>query len=293
MKVVFYWILAIIMTLAAVIYQRKTGPTYDKKMDVQVNDSTYQLKLVRSLEIGSGAFVKLGIDDTSISAKLYYKRYPSKEAYQSVDFQYATKPVHSFLMNKVFHITEEKGWFAEVQEQPAAGKIQYYFEITDKTGTTAYLEHEPVVIRFKGAVPSSILAPHIFFMFFAMFLGNLAGIMAVFRYKKYKLFTTLTIITFFIGGMVLGPMVQWHAFGEAWAGVPFAWDLTDNKTLISFLFWLLAFAMNRNREKPIYTIIAALVMLVIYSIPHSMFGSELDPETGEIIQGWIQLFLIR
>jgi len=289
---VLYWILAVVITLAAVIYQRRTGPTYDKKVEAVVNNTAYELKLVRSLEIGSGPFVKLGIEDTSISARLYFKRYPSKEPYQSVDFEYATKPVHSFLMNKVFHITEEKGWFAQVPEQPAAGKIQYYFEITDINGTKIYLKDNPVVIRFKGAVPTYILAPHIFFMFFAMFLGNLAGIMALFRHKKYKLFTTLTIIALFIGGMILGPMVQYYAFGEAWAGIPFAWDLTDNKTLIAFLFWLLAFSINRNKEKPIYTVIAALVMLIVYSIPHSMFGSELDPETGEIIQGWIQLFLI-
>lgn len=293
MKVVLYWILAIIITLAAVIYQRKTGPTYDKKIEVAVNNTNYQLKLVRSIEIGSGSHVRLGIDDTSVQAKLYYKKYPSNEAYQSVDFEYGQKPVHSFLMNKVFKITEEKGWFAEIPEQPAAGKIQYYFEITDKNGTTSYLEHEPVVIRFKGAVPPGILIPHIFFMFFAMFLGNLAGIMAVFKNRRFKLFTNLTIVTFFIGGMILGPMVQWHAFGEAWAGIPFAWDLTDNKTLIAFLFWLLAFAMNRNKEKPVYTVVAAIVMLIVYSIPHSMFGSQLDPETGEIIQGWIQLILLQ
>ena len=292
MKVTFYWILAIIITLVAVIYQRKTGPTYDKKVDVIVNNTNYELKLVRSLEIGSGSQVKLGIDDTSIRTKLYYKRYPSSEPYQSVDFEYQQKPVHSFVMNKIFKITEEKGWFANVPEQPAAGKIQYYFEITDSSGTKTYLKEDPVVIRFKGAVPTFILAPHIFFMFFAMLLGNLAGIMAIFKHKRFLFYTNFTIIILFIGGLILGPLVQLYAFGEAWAGVPFAWDLTDNKTLIAFLFWLLAFAMNRNKKRPVYTVIAAIVMLMVYSIPHSMYGSQLDPETGEIIQGWIHLFLI-
>ena len=91
--------------------------------------------------------------------------------------------------------------------------------------------------------------------------------------------------------MILGPWVQWYAFGEAWAGVPFAWDLTDNKTLIAFIFWLLAYIMNRKKERPTYTIVASIIMLIVYSIPHSMYGSQLDPETGEIIQGWIQLYL--
>ena len=291
MKTVFYWLIALIITLTAAVYQRTTGPTYHKKFDVEVNGKTYQLDLVRSIEIGSVDPFKLDIDDNSIEAKLYYKRYLTKDEYVSVPFTYANKPVHSFIMNKIFGVTEEKGWFADVPDQPAAGKIQYYFEITDNNGTKTYLKDEPIVVRFKGAVPSYILTPHIFFMFFAMLLGNLAGIMAVFKHNRYKFYTTVTIIAFFIGGMILGPIVQLYAFGEAWAGIPFAWDLTDNKTLVAFLFWLLAFAMNRNKERPIYTIVAAIVMLLVYSIPHSMYGSELDPETGEIIQGWIQLYL--
>ncbi|WP_319481787.1 hypothetical protein [uncultured Draconibacterium sp.] len=292
MKKVFYWLLAIVITLAAVIYQRKTGPTYDKKLSVEVNNTNYEVKLVRSIEIDSNTEVKLAIDDINIEARLFYKKFLSDDPYQSVDFVYKEKPVDSYLMNKVFKITEEKGWFAAVPEQPAAGKIQYYFEITDSNGTKTYMDKTPVVIRFKGAVPSSILAPHIFFMFFAMLLGNLAGIMAIFRHQRYKFYTTITLITLLIGGMILGPMVQLHAFGEAWAGVPFAWDLTDNKTLVAFIFWILAFGMNRKKERPVYTIVASIVMLIVYSIPHSMYGSQLDPETGEIIQGWIQLLII-
>jgi hypothetical protein len=128
-------------------------------------------------------------------------------------------------------------------------------------------------------------------MFFAMFLGNVAGIMALFKYNKFRFYTNLTVIAIFIGGMILGPIVQLYAFNELWAGIPFAWDLTDNKTLVAFLFWVLAFFMNRKKERPVYTILASIVMLIVYSIPHSMYGSQLDPETGEIIQGWIKLFI--
>jgi hypothetical protein len=291
MKTVFYWLIAIIVTLTAAVYQRTTGPTYHKKFDIEVNGKTYELDLVRSIEIGSEDPFKLEIDDNTVKAKLYYKRYLTEDPYTSVSFAYAKKPVHSFIMNKVFGITEEKGWYADVPDLPAAGKIQYYFEVTDNNGTQSYLKDNPIVVRFKGAVPTYILTPHIIFMFFAMLLGNLAGIMAIFKHHRFKFYTTATIITFFIGGMILGPIVQLYAFGEAWAGIPFAWDLTDNKTLIAFLFWLLAFAMNRNKERPVYTVVAAIVMLLVYSIPHSMYGSELDPETGEIIQGWIKLYL--
>ncbi len=289
MKIFIYWVLAILITFAAIIYQRKTGPTYDKKFGVEVNGKTYELKLIRSMEIGGGDAVKLAIDDTNIKARLFYKRFLTNDEYTSVAFEYDQKPIDSFIMNKVFGISEEKGWFAKVPDQPMAGKIQYYFEISDDKGTRVYLQTEPIVVRFKGAVPTGVLAPHIFFMFFAMLLANLAGIMAIFKFQQYKLFTNVTVLALLIGGMILGPWVQWHAFGEAWAGVPFAWDLTDNKTLLAFIFWLVAFWANRKKEKPVYVVIASIVMLAVYSIPHSMFGSQLNPETGEIIQGWIQL----
>ena len=87
--------------------------------------------------------------------------------------------------------------------------------------------------------------------------------------------------------MILGPVVQLYAFGDLWTGIPFGWDLTDNKTLIAFLFWVLAVAMNWKKSRPAYTVIAAVVLLLIYSIPHSMFGSQLDYNTGTVTQGMI------
>ena len=87
------------------------------------------------------------------------------------------------------------------------------------------------------------------------------------------------------GGMILGPIVQKYAFGELWTGIPFGWDLTDNKTLIAVAAWILAVIMNRKREKPGYTIAAAVILLLVYSIPHSLFGSELDYVSGTVGQG--------
>ena len=88
-----------------------------------------------------------------------------------------------------------------------------------------------------------------------------------------------TVQTFFlllIGGMILGPVIQYYAFGQFWTGIPFGWDLTDNKTLIAFIAWAVAVAGNRNKYRPHLTLIACIVTLIIYLIPHSMFGSELD-----------------
>jgi len=273
MKVVFYWILAVLITFSAIIYQRKTGPTYDKKVKVTIDNQEYKFKLIRSHGGETDCKIELAIPDQNVGGVLAFKKYPTNDNWTYVELARQNDILSGVLPNL-----------------PPAGKYEY--KITLKKGEQNFdlTEGESVMIRFKGDVPGWILIPHIFFMFFAMFLGNVAGIMAVFKFSRFRFYTTVTVAALFVGGLILGPVVQLYAFGELWAGVPFAWDLTDNKTLVAFLFWVLAFFMNRKKEQPVYVIVASIVMLIVYSIPHSMFGSQLDPETGKVIQGWIQLY---
>ena len=284
-----YWLIAIIITISAAYYQRTTGPTYPKRAIIAVNGNEYKLKMIRSLGLDEKSEVKLAITDNSINAKLYYKRYLTNNSYNEIDFVYEERPINSFVMNKLFKMKTEKGFFAQVPQQPPAGKIQYYAEIKDKNGTQTLFKEYPVVIRFKGSVPAYILAPHILAMFIAMLLSSLAGAMAIGKHPRYKFYGVLTLILFIIGGMILGPFVQKYAFGEFWTGIPFGWDLTDNKTLIALIGWIIAVWVNKKADKPIWTVVAALLLLAIFSIPHSMFGSQLNYESGKVITGFIQL----
>ncbi len=275
------WILAIILTFGAATYQRMTGPTYPKKVKTTVNEKEYNLKLLRSHGGEKDASIILDIDDPEVGAKLFYKPFPPKqgEDWIAVDFLQSDQDSVQILS-------------APLPHQPPAGKLMYYIELQSNNNKTDLLKEEPIVIRFKGAVPAGILIPHIFFMFFGMMLANVAGLFAIFKRPKTKLYTTITLIFIFVGGMVLGPIVQKYAFLEYWAGVPFGWDLTDNKLLIAFIFWLVAFFGNLKGDRKYLTIIASIVTLVIFSIPHSMYGSELNRETGEVIQGFISLKML-
>jgi hypothetical protein len=275
MKVILYWVLAILITFGAIIYQRKTGPTYNKKVSVTIENKNYDFELVRSHGGTEDCKIEFEVLEPEISGAIKYRKFPTNEDWISKAL-----------------VRQNEKLIGTLPHLPPAGKYEYIVTLNKGEQVFPINTGNSVVIRFKGAVPAAVLIPHIFLMFFAMLLANLAGIMAIFKYHQFKLFTTITLITLTIGGLVFGPWVQWYAFGEAWAGVPFAWDLTDNKTLLAFIFWVLAYIMNRKKDRPVYTVIASLVILAIYSIPHSMFGSQLDPETGEIIQGWIQLFLI-
>ena len=290
MKKFLLWFLAFVITIAAAYYQRKTGPTYPKRINAVVNDSTCQLRLVRSLGLDERSEVKLKIQDTTVKALLWYKRFNTSDEYSSTPFLYKVYPVHSFILNRIFKITEEKGLFAEVPQQPAAGKLQYYIEITDSKGARTLMKDTPVVVRFKGGVPGKVLTPHILIMFLAMLFSTASGLLALAGIPSYKKYAIWTLVLLTTGGMILGPIVQKFAFGDFWTGVPFGWDLTDNKTLIAFLFWILAVFMNLKKDRPVYTIVAAVILLFVYSVPHSMFGSELDYSSGQVIQGIILVF---
>jgi len=278
-KRIVLWTLGLLITLSAAVYQKVTGPTYPKKEKITLNGKEYKLKLIRSHGGTDDASVSLNINDTSVTAILFWKPYPP------IETDVWTK--ESFKQEK-----EEKETIltATLPHQPPAGKLTYYIQIKDNDGIKYLNKEKPVVIRFKGSVPPYVLIPHIIFIFFAMFLANVSGLFAAFKIPQFKRYTNITLILMLIGGMILGPIVQKFAFLEYWAGVPYGWDLTDNKLLIAFLAWLAAFLLNRKKENRISVIIASLVTIIIFSIPHSMYGSELNRETGEVIQGFIQLY---
>jgi hypothetical protein len=268
MKNILFWFLAIVITLTAAIYQRTTGPTYEKMITFSHNNFEYKIELLRSHSTSKPAPVILEVSDITISGNLYYKKYPTNDDFTMIELTRVNEVLKGTLPN-----------------QPPAGKLEYYVSLYDVNTEDPVIQSEHVIIRFKGDVPSSVLTPHIFIMFFAMLLSNYSGILAVAKKEKYKLYGIITLLFLTIGGMILGPIVQKFAFGDLWTGIPFGWDLTDNKTLVAFIFWIIAVVGNWKKDRPYLTVLAAIIMLIIFSIPHSAFGSELDYSSGTIGQG--------
>ena len=259
MKKSVYWLLAIVITLVLSVYQRMTGPTYPKRIVVELKGESYKIKLPRSGLQHDETVTLKGIP-ADVSSQIHYRRYPSADEYTTADF-----------------VWKDSVWQVVLPVQPVAGKLQYYITVDGKD----YLKDEPVVIRFRNDVPASILVPHILLMFAAMLFAVYTFLLVVTR-RKYSLWLKITIGTLFVGGFILGPLVQHAAFGPWWAGFPYGTDLTDNKTLISFLFFIVALATLRWKYNKWVVVLAVLVMIVIFSIPHSTYGSEYDYTTQQL-----------
>ena len=166
---------------------------------------------------------------------------------------------------------------AELPHQPPAGKLEYRILLERGESRLTLPDEGAVVIRFKGDVPASVLIPHIIAMFAAMLLSTRAGLECFSRQPDFKRLVYLTVGLMTLGGMILGPIVQKYAFGEYWTGIPFGTDLTDNKTLIAFVAWLVALvALHKSKHPGRWIAGAAVVTFAIFLIPHSLFGSELD-----------------
>lgn len=253
------WFFAIVFTMVIAIYQRMTGPTYEVRGRVEIGGQKIKYKLIRSYDLADDAKVMINVPDTAIRGEIKFRRFKSFDNWQ-------TEPMRR-------HGDTLTG---ALPHQAPAGKVMYQVTLL-KGEQRILLNEQPAVLRYTGYVPRYILFPHILFIFLAMLFSSLTGLMVIFRGKHTYLYTWLTVIFISIGGLILGPVVQKFAFDAYWTGWPFGHDLTDNKSLVAFIFWVIALVMiKKNRENRLWPILASIVLLVVFLIPHSVLGSEID-----------------
>ncbi len=251
------WILAILVTLAAAVYQERTGPTYPVRSKVTLGGQAFPVKLLRSWSDGDQP-IELAVADASVSGRVRWRRFPTSDAWQVQPLQRTSDVLR-----------------ASLPHQPPAGKLEYQVELA-RGAERVIVPDRPAVTRFKGNVAASILVPHILAMFLGMLFSTRAGLEAVVAGPGRRWMTLVSLALLLVGGFVLGPLVQKAAFDAYWTGVPWGYDLTDNKTLIAIAAWLFAAWQVYRRPTARWSLVfAALVTFVVFAIPHSVWGSEL------------------
>lgn len=258
-KIVLFWIIAFIITAASAVFQRMTGPTYPLSGKVILDSKEIKYKFDRSHSTSGDCKVEIAVNDSSITGVLFWRKYKFDKEYNRVEMN-GTDTLRAFL-----------------PKQPSSGKLEYYVELYKESKIIDAPNDRAVVIRFKDDVPMWLLIPHVIFMFAAMLLSTRTGLEYFNKEPNFKKLTAWTVGILVIGGFVLGPLVQQYAFGALWTGFPFGYDLTDNKTLIAGIVWLFAwYKVKKSTNPKIWVLIAAVVMLIVFLIPHSVLGSELD-----------------
>jgi len=257
------WIAALAVMLAAAAWQRRSGPSYPYRATVALGGAAMPVSLPRSHSTVSTARVAVPAAGARVGGTLYWRCFRS-------DGPFAALPLRP----------DGGDLAAALPDLPPAGKVEYFLELTDGGGTTRIPSDtgRTVILRYQGRVPVPILVLHIAVMFLAMLVGVRAGLAAAFDAPEQRSLAVVTLAGLTLGGLVLGPITQQYAFGAFWTGVPFGWDLTDNKTLVMWIGWAAAaVAIARRRRVSRWLVMLATVLMVaVYVVPHSVRGSALD-----------------
>ena len=252
------WVIAIVVTLVSAVYQRMTGPTYPARGHVVLAGNEIDYRLARSHETTGDQLVRIDVPDTAVAGDMQWRRFPSSEPYQVIPLARSGVALEGTL-----------------PRQPPGGKLEYQLRLV-RPPETVVIPPKPAVTRFKDPVSLYVLIPHVLAMFLGMLWSTRAGLAAVTNGETRALtWTALALLV--VGGFVLGPWMQYQAFGAWWTGVPFGFDLTDNKTLIAVAFWVFAAWCVRRAGLPARAAVAlaAVVTLVVFAIPHSVWGTEI------------------
>lgn len=274
LKKVLLWVLAVVISLAAMVYQRLTGPTYPKKQEITYLSESFEYSLPRSNNGRPGDYpVEIELPE-NFSAQVIYRLFPTENPWDTL-------------------VMEREGAVLSTRlpHQPPAGKIEYHVELMAGGQVLEMAENENVVIRFRGDVPAWALIPHVLLMVLTVIWSTATILFAFASLPVYKRYVGMTLIFLILGGFIMGPVVQKYSFGAFWTGWPLGSDLTDNKTLFALIAFLLAWFLRNKSYGKWLAIGAAVVMLAVYLIPHSMNGSELDVESGEVVTGSLLLLL--
>jgi len=306
-----WWWMALLVTLGAAAYQRLTGPTYPVRGRVALGQERLAFKLPRTHAGAGDQVIGLAPVPEGVSGTLFYRRYKTADSWTAITMGREGETLAGSLpyqppggklaywislrtaANEPSDVANGPGPMPDpssglasdqaadlADEVPGGVSSRTMDPVANQaaSGAVSIPPRPPVVIRFRGAVPGAALIPHIIFMFAGMLWSNRAGMEAMRRHGAPRSYILPSLGMLLAGGLVLGPVVQWYSFGEAWTGFPVGHDLTDNKTLIAVLAWAGAALFGRRAPRA-WAGAAALVTFLVFIIPHSTLGTELDYST--------------
>jgi hypothetical protein len=82
LKKVIFWILAVVISLAAMVYQKLTGPTYPKEYKFARNGSEYSISLPRSHGGETDCPVEMELT-RDFEGKIIWRRFPTEEPWDT------------------------------------------------------------------------------------------------------------------------------------------------------------------------------------------------------------------
>lgn len=247
------WTIAVVLTLVFSVWQRVSGPTYPIYGHAAFAAGGFAYTLERT-HAGPGDHVVGVAAGPGATGTLHWREHAETAPWTDVPMTAGAKGA---LQAPLLH-------------HKPGGKVDYTVELVAGAEKVVLPATGFATLRFRDDVPWWILIPHIIVMMGALLMSTRAALEAMAGGPKLKEFTLRTLSALFLGGFLLGCAVSGYAFGQPWGGFPLGNDATDNKTLVAFLAWAVAAVfVFRTRNPRVVVFAAAIVMTLVYMIPHS------------------------
>ncbi|MFH1144966.1 MAG: hypothetical protein V1774_10525 [Candidatus Eisenbacteria bacterium] len=183
-------------------------------------------------------------------------------------------------------------WQGVIPHQTKGTRVPYYLRLqTMRAGETTIPQgapEQPLAVTFKGEVSRPALIAHIVAMMGGLLPLAIAFIAAwvyLARGRLLGLTRRCVLIGFgllFVGGVPLGMIVERQVFGTYWEGWPFGRDVTDTKTGLLLVLWLVLILVRgrsifdgrparggvRDRVWATWVVLLTLLTGALYLIPH-------------------------
>jgi hypothetical protein len=187
----------------------------------------------------------------------------------------------------------EGSWEVALPARDKGERLSYALSILREGAAVARIPEDEgsfILVKYKGEVSPAVLILHVIFMFAAFFfmVQSLWSAVGILRGTERKAgavsYARWVLICSFIGGWPLGFLLNYQAFGYLWEGYPFGYDITDNKTQVMFVFWLVSLLLVRGsflgrseesdrlgaRSFAAAVMVSFAVSLLLFIVPHSL-----------------------
>jgi len=183
-------------------------------------------------------------------------------------------------------------YFGAIPPQSRGDVLQYYIEARTASDIVARVpakeRAEGFTVKVKGKPNTYLLLTHVIIIFIALFFFLFAGYLSVraLQHRRSLLYIPrvafLGTAIFFVASIPLGMAVAYQTYGVPWTGFPVGDDLTDNKSLVILIYWIVCAVLYRGslwRKDPSHDLLpmitlpyvhlaGSILAAVLFALPH-------------------------
>jgi len=238
----------------------------------------------------SGHFIRVDVwptgENKELSVKVLFKKKTDDKFYEGNMQRVMESNVYAFIVPPL-----EKGqrWFYYIQAAGAGGNaVKIPPNAPDKP--LPWVTYEGRVSLYILSIHIALVVGSIFFLIHALYFSLLilTRARASDSPTLMKCYRSVMLgwLSFFLGAVPLGIYVSYVTFGAGnqWGAFPFGKDITDNKTQLEIIIWLIILLTRIDllKGKPSaarvtaraftwLVVVGIVVTAAVYMIPHSLF----------------------